>query len=337
MKLTDSNGNIKFNAGAIDTVPIGTTVAYGGGDIPTGYLNCNGAAVSRTTYADLFNKIGTSFGAGDGSTTFNLPNEPFIPSPLGYIGGMVTSYASGTAAGTSGSVNVGRGMCSDNSGLAMMFISSGLTKTIASGTTWQSGTNKAGLDAVYPVASLQSGWLHAYAISDGSVTDMIMCNSVSGLMPVSFPSGMIYSRRIGSIRTDASGNVISFHQYGDNFLPDQPFVDVNTNALVSGTTIYTLTTPPGIKTQALLNVAYTNQVGAATVYFTPITSDASVGVGAAVGAITYRNPAIGNFAAGPAAIFTDTSGRIRVQNNFQSGQLFVGTGGWIDARGKDLA
>ena len=41
---------------------------------PTGYLECNGAAVSRTTYATLFAVIGTTYGAGDGSTTFNLPD-----------------------------------------------------------------------------------------------------------------------------------------------------------------------------------------------------------------------------------------------------------------------
>lgn len=40
---------------------------------PTGWLKCNGAAVSRTTYADLFAAIGTTFGAGNGTTTFNLP------------------------------------------------------------------------------------------------------------------------------------------------------------------------------------------------------------------------------------------------------------------------
>lgn len=41
---------------------------------PAGWLKCNGAAVSRTLYAALFNVIGTTYGAGDGSTTFNLPD-----------------------------------------------------------------------------------------------------------------------------------------------------------------------------------------------------------------------------------------------------------------------
>ena len=41
---------------------------------PTGWLKANGAAISRSTYSDLFDAIGTTFGAGDGSTTFNLPD-----------------------------------------------------------------------------------------------------------------------------------------------------------------------------------------------------------------------------------------------------------------------
>jgi microcystin-dependent protein len=42
--------------------------------VPTGYLWCDGTAVSRTTYTDLFTAIGTRWGAGNGTTTFNLPN-----------------------------------------------------------------------------------------------------------------------------------------------------------------------------------------------------------------------------------------------------------------------
>lgn len=53
---------------------IGSIVMYGKIEVPTGYLLCNGSAVSRTTYANLFSVISTAFGVGDGSTTFNLPN-----------------------------------------------------------------------------------------------------------------------------------------------------------------------------------------------------------------------------------------------------------------------
>ena len=54
--------------------PTGSIIMYGATTAPTGWLLCDGSAVSRTTYADLFAIIGTTFGAGNGSTTFNLPD-----------------------------------------------------------------------------------------------------------------------------------------------------------------------------------------------------------------------------------------------------------------------
>jgi microcystin-dependent protein len=53
--------------------PVGMMQMHGGGLVPTGWLLCNGAAVSRVTYAALFAQIGTAWGAGDGTTTFNIP------------------------------------------------------------------------------------------------------------------------------------------------------------------------------------------------------------------------------------------------------------------------
>lgn len=62
-----------LNAGIIRG-PVGSIIATGSVTPPTGYLYANGSAVSRTTYGDLFRAIGTTYGAGDGSTTFNIPN-----------------------------------------------------------------------------------------------------------------------------------------------------------------------------------------------------------------------------------------------------------------------
>ena len=55
-------------------LPAGTMIHFAGNVVPEGFLVCNGAAVSRTDYANLFAAIGTLYGAGDGSTTFNLPD-----------------------------------------------------------------------------------------------------------------------------------------------------------------------------------------------------------------------------------------------------------------------
>jgi len=53
---------------------VGTVAFFARSSAPTGWLKCNGAAISRTDYEDLFDSIGTTYGTGDGSTTFNLPD-----------------------------------------------------------------------------------------------------------------------------------------------------------------------------------------------------------------------------------------------------------------------
>lgn len=68
---------IRFDGTAwsiFSTNDVGSVIAYARSVAPIGYLKCNGAAVSRTTYARLFAIIGTTFGAGNGTTTFNLPD-----------------------------------------------------------------------------------------------------------------------------------------------------------------------------------------------------------------------------------------------------------------------
>jgi len=79
--------------------PSGSVIMHGGSSAPSGYLLCDGAAVSRTIYANLFAIIGTTFGPGNGSTTFNLPDfRGIFPrgagtnETLGSVGGSVGDY-----------------------------------------------------------------------------------------------------------------------------------------------------------------------------------------------------------------------------------------------------
>jgi len=85
---TAATGDIRFNTtlsqfegyngaawGEIaNGVPAGSIFSFASTTVPSGYLECNGAAVSRSTYATLFATISTTFGTGDGSSTFNLPD-----------------------------------------------------------------------------------------------------------------------------------------------------------------------------------------------------------------------------------------------------------------------
>src|SRR3990167_2474748 len=58
----------------VDDFPVGSVIQTGRTTAPANWLLCNGAAISRTTYATLFAAISTAFGTGDGSTTFNIPD-----------------------------------------------------------------------------------------------------------------------------------------------------------------------------------------------------------------------------------------------------------------------
>lgn len=57
------------------SLPVGIVIKRGGSTVPTGWLECDGSAISRTDYAALFAKAGTKYGSGDGSTTFNIPDS----------------------------------------------------------------------------------------------------------------------------------------------------------------------------------------------------------------------------------------------------------------------
>ena len=106
-----SGGTEMINAGTllVGGIPTATIVPWSKSSVPSGFLECNGAAVSRSTYSDLFSAIGTTYGAGDGSSTFTLPdlqdNVAIGKSgtkALASTGGANTVASSGSVSGTVG-------------------------------------------------------------------------------------------------------------------------------------------------------------------------------------------------------------------------------------------
>jgi microcystin-dependent protein len=89
----------KLNGNAAGGSPTGAIIGFGSATPPTGWLACNGANVSRATYSALFAVISTTFGAGDGSTTFTLP----VSARRTMVGSGGTGTATlGNAVGNSG-------------------------------------------------------------------------------------------------------------------------------------------------------------------------------------------------------------------------------------------
>lgn len=77
LKYIDPNTKniIEIKVKAAESLPLGTILEYSGGTAPKGYMICDGSAISRTKYPELFQLIGTTYGSGDGSTTFNIPDK----------------------------------------------------------------------------------------------------------------------------------------------------------------------------------------------------------------------------------------------------------------------
>ena len=126
-------------------VPTGAILDFGGGTVPDDFLGCDGSAVSRTTYATLFGKIGVIWGVGDGSTTFNLPDlrgrttigagtgSGLTPRVVGDIGGEETHILSVPELASHAH---GYNVVQSGSG-----VSSGSGLTIAGATTGGAGSN----------------------------------------------------------------------------------------------------------------------------------------------------------------------------------------------------
>lgn len=126
---------IDVDGAILTALPIGVVLPFAANTAPTGFLLCNGAKVSRTTYADLFAVIGTTYGTGDGSTTFALPNLidkfiqgsgtagtvkaaglPNITGEAGYGSASTNGFYSGTSGYASGAFKIGGSASSKASG-----------------------------------------------------------------------------------------------------------------------------------------------------------------------------------------------------------------------------
>lgn len=109
MWLTSDGLMVRMNGISVCVLPIGSEMPWGNATPPTGWLMMYGQNVSRTTYAKLFSVYGTTYGAGDGSTTFALPDyrgrAPFGKDNMGgSAASRITSATSGVDGSTLGAV-----------------------------------------------------------------------------------------------------------------------------------------------------------------------------------------------------------------------------------------
>lgn len=148
---------------------VGNISLWGSDTAPTGTLFCNGQAVSRTTYADLFTAIGTTYGTGDNSTTFNVPDfrgrAPFGSDDMGTsAASRVTTAGSGVDGATLGASGGAETVTLTSSTIP----SHTHTGTTAAGGTHTHGgtTDGGGVDHTH-TGTTDSGGSHSHTVSGG--------------------------------------------------------------------------------------------------------------------------------------------------------------------------
>ena len=101
------------NLTGIEGIPTATIVEWSSSSVPSGFLECDGSAVSRSTYSALFAIVGTTYGSGDGASTFNLPNlsdkvalGKSKNKALASTGGAETVQSTGNVGGSTGNTTL---------------------------------------------------------------------------------------------------------------------------------------------------------------------------------------------------------------------------------------
>lgn len=160
LALLNAVGNSQISDGAVTLaklatavqallVPAGSLVPFAGTSEPSGWLFCYGQAISRTTYAALFAAIGTSFGGGDGSTTFNVPDlRGRVVAGNDVMGGTAAGRLTG-AGGVGGSFGSNGGAETQTLTVAQMPSHEHLVVTTTTGGTGLSGSSSVDYTASY--------------------------------------------------------------------------------------------------------------------------------------------------------------------------------------------
>lgn len=184
-------------------MPSGVMMPYGGASAPTGWLLCDGSAVSRSTYASLFTAIGTAYGSGDGSTTFNIP-DLVRRTPVGKGSADSLGGSDGVAAGSrtlTHTHSVPAHYHGMGTGADLNITSSGSGTTGSGGGhshTFSYRQSPTGFGSGAPAGSSATGTLTTYPTSTEAAHDHSTPNHTHG--------SSAFSGRIGLVTGGVDGN-----------------------------------------------------------------------------------------------------------------------------------
>lgn len=294
------------------------------GTVTTNFGLCK-PAVGETGWGTVVN---ANMDTIDGNLTNALPRS--------YLAGL---QLSNTVSATPTQVSVAAGIAQDAGQAGAMSIAATLSKDLSA--TWAVGSGNGGLCGSCSYSA--STWYHVFVIkrTDTAVVDAYFDTSISA---ANIPAPYTLFRRIGSVKTDASKNILQFTQDGDYVRWKASVLDFNvTNPGTAATTASLPSVPPGVNVQAIVTANVT--LGAAALSFlisdlsandeapVPVGTTTPAAPGASMGGTVGSNN-ISSFL----QIRTSTAQQVRVRLSASDAntKLYLVTMGWWDTRGKML-
>jgi hypothetical protein len=312
-----SAGNMALSATGYFKGAVGTT-AQRLGSPEAGMSRWNSTTTKREEYdgSDWVNMATEAYVASYGTSTIVPLIDANIPAGLLY--GLTLSTA-----GSSTTFSVAAGRAADKTNAKMLALASAMSKTTS---VWAAGSGNGGIDGG---SAANDTWYHVFLIAkaDLSAVDVFASTSLTPTLPATYT----LSRRIGSIKTNGSGQWKSFLQIGDDFfIPSVQDAFVGAQAL----TLTALSVPTGVVVRPLISGVATTNNNDAVATVAPGSNSAIemplVGCAvASAGPVNVTGPAV----LGPP---TNTSRQIYLGlTSASSGAVVLNTHGWVDRRGQD--
>lgn len=249
-------------------------------------------------------------------------------APRGWLSGM-TLANNATDGDHDLDITAGIARASDDS--ITIQTTSTITKRIDA--SWASGTGNGGLSSSLTLSS--NTWYHVFAILVGGSADFGFDTSATAANLITDHSATVY-RRIGSVKTNSSSNILDFYQWGDWFYWDSPILDQSAVSIVTTGNNLSLSVPLGIRTMSRFNARIA--VDSVGVYFSPVDIPhvAAATGGAPLIALGYNDIAP-NTTSGMFDVLTNTNSQIRAASTAStSNSFYLATLGWMDERGRAL-
>ena len=250
--------------------------------------------------------------------------------PRGYLSGLTLSN---NTSDSEHDIDIAVGEARDTADGVDLTISSTFTKKIDA--TWASGSGNGGLASGVSLSA--DTWYHVYLVElDAGGTDAGFDTATNAANLVATSGVASAYRRIGSVLTDSSSNILGFTQFEDEFIFDSQVVNVNGVGLGTSRVLQTVTTPTGFEVRAILGllgiIAGSNNAVRITLTH-PNVTDATPASNIVNNAGENSSNNNGTWASGTHIVRTDTASRVAFRQDVNS-TVYINTNGYYDPRGR---